>query len=42
MASLVHFVGLEQVQVDFKAMSGAVPILVGLGSSAADVLVSPA
>ena len=33
---------LEHVQVDFEALSGAAPILFGLGSSAADVLVSAA
>ena len=33
---------LEQIQVDFEAPSGAVPIVFGLGPSTADVLVSAA
>ena len=33
---------LEQIQVDFEALSGAVPIVFGLGPSTADVLVSAA
>jgi len=32
----------EQIQVDFEALSGAVPIVFGLGPSTADVLVSAA
>ena len=41
-ASFVQFVVLERVPVQFEALSGVVPIVFGLGSSAADMLVSAA